>query len=92
MPSRSDDNSGLQSRAELERQFARSLKWAIASGTLFGVSVGFAIFISNGMPGHDMWNVARIPTTVIASIAALALASSGSKVLWTKKELNSRSR
>jgi len=92
MPSRSDDNSGPRSRAELERQFTRSVKWAIASGAIFGASVGFAIFISNGMPGHDMWSVARIPTAVIAAVAAIALGSSGSKVLWTKKELNGGSR
>jgi hypothetical protein len=92
MPSRSDKKSGPQSRAELERQFTRSLKWVFVSGALFGVSIGFAVFTSNGMPGHDMWSVARVPTTIVASAAAIALASSGSKVLWTKKELNDRSR
>jgi hypothetical protein len=75
-------------RAELEKRFARHLKQPIFGGAIFGLSVGFAVFTSVGMPGHAMWTATRIPTTVVAIIAATVFAASGAKALWTRKELS----
>jgi hypothetical protein len=92
MASRSDDANGLHSQEDLRRRFKRSLRWTIVSAVVFVVTVVFAVYISNGMPGHALWNATRIPTTLVAGIAAIALAFSGSRTLWARKELNSRSR
>ena len=81
-----------QSQAELEKRFARYLKQTIVAAAILGLSVGFAILTGNGMPGHALWSATRIPTTVVMSIAAIALASSGAKALWVRKELNDRLR
>jgi hypothetical protein len=87
MASRSNARSGIHSQDALKQEFKRSLRWTIMSGLALSLSVGFAIFISNGMPGHALWSATRVPTVVIASIATVALAVFGSKALWALKEL-----
>jgi hypothetical protein len=81
---------GSTVRTGLEKRFARHLKQTIFAGAVLGLSVGFAVFTSMGMPGHAMWSATRIPTTVAASIAAIVFAASGSKALWARKELSRR--
>jgi len=75
-------------RVDLDKRFARHLKQTIFAGLVFGLSVGFAVFTSAGMPGHSMWTATRIPTTVVSIIAAVVFAASGSKALWTRKEIS----
>lgn len=79
---------GSAMRNQLEKRLAKYFKQTIFAGVVLGLSGGFAVFTSNGMPGNAMWSATRIPTTAVASIAAIAVASSGSKALWTKKELS----
>jgi hypothetical protein len=79
---------GIVMRTELEKRYTRYLKQTVLAGATLGLTVGVAVFTSTGMPGHAMWSATRIPTTVVASIAAIVFAASGSKALWAKKELS----
>jgi len=75
-------------RVELEKRFARHLKQTIFAGSVFGLSVGFAVFTSAGVLGHTIQTATRIPTTVVAAIAAIVFAASASKALWIRKGLS----
>jgi hypothetical protein len=73
-------------RSDVKRHLTIALKQMLCAGAVLAAGALLAIYTSKGMPGFAWWSVTRIPTVMLMSIAAIALAISGSRVLWIWKE------